>query len=203
MAFQLNIKLSYIQLTAEDINQEKESTEWFETIQTVPSPTLEILKSYSGLKEDKIIPHIEEVRARAFKAWPYPYIGQLRFLYLNLSKHPYYETLLSRLRTGATFLDAGCYFGQDLRKLLLDGALASEALYGPDIDRAFLDLGYELFRDKANFHGSLLEVDILKDTAPVSALDDSKNVIAAFSLLHVFSLEQQVQASKRLVYFLL
>lgn len=138
---------------------------------------------------------------RAFKQWPYPCIGQLRFLDLNLAKHPYYSTVLSRLRDGQTFLDAGCCFGQDLRKLIFDGAPSSKALAGLDVESVFLELGYDLFRDKDKFHGTLLPVDLLKDSGPIPSFDGQMDMIGIFSVLHFFAYEPQIEVVKRLVGF--
>ena len=138
---------------------------------------------------------------RAFKQWPYPCIGQLRFLDLNLAKHPYYSTVLSRLQDSQTFLDAGCCFGQDLRKLIFDGAPSSRALAGLDVESAFLELGYELFRDKDKFHATLLPVDLLHGTAPIPQFDEQMDMISVFSVLHFFLYEPQIEVAKRLVRF--
>lgn len=140
-------------------------------------------------------------RARAFHEWPYPCIGQLRFLELNLAKHPYYPDILSRLNKGQTFLDAGCCFGQDLRKLVFDGAPSSSALYGLDIISAFFGLGYELFCDRHRFNGTFISADLLKPTHEIPALDAKMDIIGAFSLLHLFQYAEQKTLACRLVEF--
>ena len=109
--------------------------------------------------------------------------------------------MLSRLKEGQTYLDAGCCFAQDLRKLLFDGAPDSKALYGLDIEGPFLDLGYELFRDREKFHGTLLPVDLLNHSAPIPQFDDEIDIVGIFSLLHFFQYDQQVEMVKRMVRF--
>lgn len=124
-------------------------------------------------------------RSRAFEIYPYPCIGQLRFLNLSLSCHPLYPEVLSRLRLEQTkvpqhqslsmdgqnsgiyyqhqhpqyFLDLGCCLAQDLRKLVFDG-VPSENLHGLDIEEGFIKLSYDLFRDHDTFKSRFLVEDM-------------------------------------------
>jgi len=121
-------------------------------------------------------------RSRAFAIYPYPCIGQHRFLNLSLSRHPLYPKILSRLRGDSqppshpaprpeTFLDLGCCLAQDLRKLVADGA-PSQHLYGLDIEERFIDLSYDLFRDHATLRSRFVVADLLNpavDTERVAA----------------------------------
>lgn len=222
MAFRSDSKAGDEQITSKEIREAKDVTEWFEKIQTIPDPVNQVLVSYSGLPSHEVIPHIEGVvsflsarvpcifltpltpvqRARAFHEWPYPCIGQLRFLELNLAKHPYYSVILSRLEKGQTLLDAGCCFGQDLRKLVFDGAPSPSKLYGLDIIPAFFDLGYELFRDRDKFDATFVSADLVEPAQEIPALDDKIDIIGAFSLLHLFRLPEQKILARRLVGFL-
>lgn len=43
-----------------------------------------------------------------------------------------YKTILAKLKSGGKFLDVGCMFAQDSRKLVYDGA-PPEAVYGTDL----------------------------------------------------------------------
>lgn len=123
------------------------------------------------------------------------------FLELILSKHPYYPEILSRLGNGQNFLDAGCCFGQDLRKLLFDGAPSSTALYGLDIVPAFFELGYKLFRDQEKLHATFIVEDLLKPAKDLPSLDAKIDMISAFNLLHLFRLAEQKTMACRLVRF--
>lgn len=71
-------------------------------------------------------------RDRAWDIFPYPCIGQFRFLDLALCKQPSYGTMLQRLKAGAKYVDIGCCIGQDIRKLVADGA-PGENLYGAEL----------------------------------------------------------------------
>ena len=221
MAFRSDSKAGDEQITSKEIREAKDVSEWFEKIQTIPDPINQVLESYSGLLSHEVIPHIEGVvsylparvsynilaplttvkRARAFQEWPYPCIGQLRFLELNLAKHPYYSEILSRLEKGQTLLDVGCCFGQDLRKLIFDGAPSPSKLYGLDIIPAFFGLGYELFRDRDRFDATFVSADLIKPAQEIAALDGKIDIMGAFSLLHLFRLPEQKILACRLVRF--
>lgn len=114
-------------------------------------------------------------RDRTLKVLPYPCIGYFSFLYLALSRHPSYKRVLELLRPASPedqksttetvtdgisqqkheqdlqrFLDLACCLGQDIRKLVYDGVPPS-IVYGTDIKREFLNMGFELFRDRDRF----------------------------------------------------
>jgi SAM-dependent methyltransferase len=128
---------------------------------------------------------------------PYPCIGLFRFLDLPACLSPVYPEVLSRVRAGETFLDLGCCFGQDIRKLVHDGA-SSENIVGVDTESRFIDLGYELFRDsgklKAQFRvGDVFAPDFLKE------FWGKIDIIFIGSFLHLFSFEQQTVIVSQLV----
>lgn len=68
----------------------------------------------------------------------------MRFFTYNLSLLPFYTQVLTRLLSGATFLDAGCCFGQEIR-YLVQASIPSAQLYGFDLEPDFIDLGYQFF----------------------------------------------------------
>lgn len=141
-------------------------------------------------------------RQRAFEKWPYPCIGHLRFLELTTSTHPAYAEILSRLQAGQTFLDAGCCFGQDLRKLLSDGAPSSKAMYGIDVESAFFQLGHELFRDADTLEAIFLEADLIKPQFPLPSLESIQgqiDIMSTQSLFHLFNLADQKTVARHLV----
>ncbi|KAN0112694.1 hypothetical protein V8E51_005645 [Hyaloscypha variabilis] len=105
-------------------------------------PARRLLETYSDIPSDEVEKHVYAIRDEGWKVWPYPCIGQFRFLDLSISHSPYYPTILERIKAGENFLDLGCCFGQDLRKLAADGA-PSGHLYGSDLP-SFLHLfGYD------------------------------------------------------------
>ncbi|RYC63478.1 hypothetical protein CHU98_g2757, partial [Xylaria longipes] len=124
-------------------------------------------------------------------------------------------------------LDVGCCVGQVLRKLAFDG-VDSSRLYGTDVEPRFLDIGYDLFRDRDKFKGRFVVGDILRqqdqnqnqnqnqnqsqnqsqnrgeedeedDNDALSALDAKMTFIHATSFFHLFTWDDQVRAATRMV----
>jgi len=103
------------------------------------------------------------------------------------------------LKTGhENFLDLGCCFAQDLRKLAAAGA-PSEKLYGTDLRAEFFDLGYKLFRDEDTLKSKFLVGDVFNPSSQLSELDGKIDIIYAASFLHLFNWQEQVEVSKRIV----
>ncbi|KAL9002048.1 MAG: hypothetical protein Q9188_005005 [Gyalolechia gomerana] len=191
-------------------------------------------------------------RSRAFEIYPYPCIGRLRFLNLSLSRHPLYPEVLERLQprsspegrqhcslsisgqsSGITYhharpqvlLDLGCCLAQDLRKLVFDG-VPSENLYGLDVEKGFIDLGYDLFQDRATLKSQFLVEDLLRTdhgegsdidgdnlpgTAstlstpaliPLASLYSRVSIIAANSIFHLYNYSDQLRLAKRVLQLL-
>ncbi len=63
----------------------------------------------------------------------------------------------------ARLLDVGCCFGQDLRKLVVDG-VPSERLVGLEPESKFLDLGFELFADRELFKGQMIAGNLFDES---------------------------------------
>jgi SAM-dependent methyltransferase len=141
-------------------------------------------------------------RQRAFEEWPYPCIGHVRFLELTTTTHPKYSEILTCLQAGQSFLDVGCCFGQDIRKLLYDGVPSSTNMYGIDIEPAFFQLGYDLFRDRNTLEATFLEADLIKSQHPLPSLEPilgKIDIISAQSLFHLFNLDDQKTVARHLI----
>ena len=139
------------------------------------------------------------------KAWaihPYPCIGQFRFLDLSISAQPAYPRLLSLLKSApeTTFLDLGCCFGQDIRKLVYDGVKAQQ-LFGAELRADFFDLGYELFKDRKTLGTTFLVADVFDDseTSSLNVLEGKTDIVYAASFLHLFNWDEQIAVCKRIV----
>lgn len=117
-----------------------------------------------------------------------------------------FQTVAARLKAPAsteTFLDVGCCLGHVIRQLIVDG-VSSERLYGTDLQPLFLDLGYELFRDrnKEKSRATFVAGDMLdEDDAGLEELTGKIDVIYASAFFHLFEREGQVKAAKRMVRF--
>ena len=94
----------------------------------------------------------------------------------------------------------GCCFAQDIRKLVSDGA-PSENTYGVELRRDFIDLGYDLFRERDTLKSKILIIDIFDDGAdPWSTqLEGKIDIVYAASVFHLFNWEEQVRMAERVV----
>ncbi|GES66574.1 methyltransferase trt5 [Aspergillus terreus] len=164
-----------------------------EPLKTVKEPICTILEKYSKIPLEKVVSHINEVRDRAFAVFPYACIGQFSFVELSIADSPCYAEMLDRTKHGQKLLDLGCAFGQELRQLIFDGAPPTN-LYGTDIQQDFLNLGYELFLDRAILPESqLIAADVLdKESALFARLSGQINVVYISLFLHVFQYKKQV-----------
>ncbi|KAE8158965.1 hypothetical protein BDV40DRAFT_307441 [Aspergillus tamarii] len=175
-------------------------------VESINTDAQSLLVRYSGLSPSEVIPHVLSLRDEAFKVYHYPCIGQLRFLAFNLPRMPFYYRILERLRAdpSTTFLDAGCCFGQEIRHLV-DQGIPGKQLFGCDLEQVFIDLGYQLFRDKDRLEATFATGDLTADDSAFTGSPLSQNlsgkidIIFASSLLHLWDYDTQVRAAIRLV----
>ena len=89
-----------------------------------------------------------------------------------------------------------------MRKLLFDGVPGSQ-ITALDLKPEFIDLGYELFRDREKLTGSgvsFLTGDIFDgDSAALKGLEGQCDVIYTGSFFHLFGYEDQVRVAQRVV----
>lgn len=131
--------------------------------------------------------------------WPYPCIGMFFFLDLGISQLPLYPTVLQRLKNNEKILDLGCCFGQDVRKLVYDGAPA-ENVNGGELHGGFIDVGYKLFRDKHKLKSNFFQADVFDATnEQLQALNGKMNIIYTGSFFHLWNWSDQVTVACRLV----
>ena len=171
-----------------------------------------LLEHYSRIPASAIDAHATQIRDKAWSIFPYPCIGQWRFLDLSISQQPAYGRVLDLLKEGQDsgdaklLLDLGCCFAQDIRKLIYDGAPAGN-LYGCDLKAEFLELGFDLFADRGRCGAHFFVADVLADNdgsgksggGGLVALAGKVDVVYAASFLHIFSWEDQVRIAKRII----
>ena len=116
---------------------------------------------------------------------------------MNLSSHPLYSKVLENLKEGQKLLDVGCCFGQDIRKLVVDGAPA-ENINGTDVEGEFISLGYDLFGDRDTLKSTFLTKDMLDSTAGWEDFNGQMDMIFINSFLHLFDWAGQVKAARQL-----
>src|SRR5271155_4081046 len=137
-------------------------------------------------------------RNKGIQILPYPCISRFKVLHFYIQLSPEYALLVERLKNGEKLLDIGCGLGQDIRRLVSDG-VPSENIYGLELERGFVDLGFELFRDRATLKTKFIINDFLKPSPEVESLKGKINIIHAGLFLHLWDWEGQVNATKRLV----
>ncbi|KAI1657749.1 hypothetical protein F4813DRAFT_359425 [Daldinia decipiens] len=176
---------------------------WYQTdLIEVNEPFHQLLERYSKIPSSDIIDHVKKIRDRAFESSPYPCIGLFRFTNLTLITHPLYDKIVGILKsesTDAAYLDIGCCFGQDLRRLVFDG-VPSERLVGLDIERPLLELGYDLFLDRETLKSHFVIADILEAQGKTweSLEERGFDVIHCSAVFHLFTLDRQVIAAKHI-----
>ncbi|KAF1958826.1 hypothetical protein CC80DRAFT_20847 [Byssothecium circinans] len=154
-----------------------------------------LLEKYSRIPADQVINHVVSVRDEAWKTFPYPCLGQFRFLDLSLKHYDQYEEILERLGRGQRLLDMGCCFGQELRQLAADG-IPSENLYGCDLIAEYIELGYKLFQDRNRIGAHFLSANIFDNESALSKFTQEIDIVYCGSFFHLFGYEDQVTASK-------
>ncbi|KAK8078904.1 hypothetical protein PG994_002711 [Apiospora phragmitis] len=175
--------------------------EWYQpTVKTLPKSTVEFFENYIGIKgEEAIKEHIYKIRDMAWTVLPYPCIGLFRFLDFSIHLSPDYARVVKRVQEGATLLDLGCCFGQDLRKLAYDAGPGAPTrnLIGTDLEPAFLQLGHELFADRDRFEATFIPGDVFADDF-LTDYRGKVDIVYLGSFLHLFSEPQQRVVVKQL-----
>lgn len=161
---------------------------------------------------DLLYPLTHTQRNKAWEVHHYPCLGQFRFVELNLSTRPkgdLYARLLSTLKAtstppGPSFLDVGACLGQDVRKLIHDGA-PSSSVAGAELSPTFIRLGYELFHDSPE-DVMMVQADILAPlgrdgegeegsaASPLARFRGTLRVVQLGMILHLFTWEEQLTA---------
>ena len=106
--------------------------------------------------------------------------------------------MLARIKAGASLLDVGCGFAQDLRFLAADGA-PTENMFASDIVPELWEIGYDLYRDAGHFKGHYMTADILDSDSKHKELRGQMDIILPNQLFHLFDLERQMQAGINMV----
>ena len=181
------------------------------TLRVVPKAVSALLAAYSSIEVESQKAHITRFRNEAYEKYPYPCLGRWRFLDLDLSIHPLYQSeilppLTSKgVETDAAdwvFLDLGCCLGQDIRKLIFDGADSSR-VYGADLRPEFIEVGYSFFGDTEKFPPShfVAPADVF-DFSPSSALsrlDGKVGILHTCAVFHLFDLDEQKKMAQRVL----
>lgn len=100
------------------------------------------------------------------------------------------------------YLDVGCGLGQSIRQMRFLG-VDDNRLCALDIQPQFIELGYEMFRDKDTLNATFAVGDLIDpDNHGFDNLLGKATIIHADSFFHLFGWNQQLYAATRLVRFL-
>ncbi|OAA53265.1 hypothetical protein ISF_08879 [Cordyceps fumosorosea ARSEF 2679] len=200
------------------IIEDAKKQDWYVDFDDVNPEAREILETYSGVAQGDVVQHVKDIVSSPSPRKPslpvqatnhpfqsenfvYPCIGMVKFLDIEISKTPCYPEILRRLSSGEHYLEVGCCFGQELRRLLLDGAPATN-LHATDLDLSFAALGHLLFRDAHRLPPStFVAADILDPAADEleRQLQGKSSIVSASLFFHLFDHAQGVAIGKRLV----
>ena len=127
----------------------------------------------------------------------------MRFLSYNLSLQPLYTTVLELIRFDAKFLDAERCIMQKVRYFFQDAVPPSQH-YGFDLEPEFIDLRYRLFCDRDKLQATSVSRSIVTEsTTPegqeLVRLQGHLHIIFASSILHVWTWDDMIKATKSLV----
>ncbi|KAF4775227.1 methyltransferase domain-containing protein [Colletotrichum scovillei] len=160
----------------------------------------EILEEYARVPPETVETHILTLRDKIWDVFPYPCVGRFSFLDFYLHRMPLYSSLVDRLKSpDAKHLDVACCIGQDIRKLVYDG-VPSQNIVGLEIEKGFVDAGYELFRDKQSLQSEFIVADILDDED--GTLEDMVHQFDSAHLgmcLHLWNRDDQTKALLRVI----
>lgn len=149
--------------------------------------------------------HLAQVRAKIAQFWHqistsgevirYGCISEFTFLNPSVTRRPIYFNLLSQAQEARAkgerprWLEVGCAFGTDVRKVILDGWPRDDIL-ALDVVPTYWNYGLSLFGDTANPPCEFLCADLTTHTLPISI--SPVDVAYTNLVLHVLTRPQTV-----------
>lgn len=141
-------------------------------------------------------------RDKLWFVYPWPCVGQFKFVSLSLHRQPSYPRIVAALKSGARYLDIGCAVAQDMRYLVLDGCpsanmLAIEKMSG------YVETAFDYFRDRDTLQAKFIIANVLDRSIPdVQELRGTVDIAHLGMVLHVWDLDGQIAACERILEFL-
>ncbi|GLB41661.1 hypothetical protein LshimejAT787_1002610 [Lyophyllum shimeji] len=186
---------------------------------------LAFFQEQTGIKDEaELKQHIISVQTKAYEVFEYRCIRSFGFTRLKISRLPAYQEALklAQQRPGALFLDIGCCFGNDVRKIVADGWPVENAI-ASDLHQEFWNYGHELFRSTpTTFPATFIGGDAfdsaflaprkpfyspeepapltqpLRSLTSLTPLRGHMSTIHASSFFHLFDEPQQLELARRL-----
>ena len=152
----------------------------------------EFFKEYADIQEDSLVSKAFEVYTKALEIHHYRCLSTFKFLLPRITSNPYYNEIKNQ-SINKKILDIGCALGTDLRKINLDG-VPQNYLYGLDIEKGFVNLGYDLFNDKDTNKMTFIIGDILKKSfIQQMNLQSNFDIVYSSSVIHLLDNQQVKQ----------
>jgi phospholipid N-methyltransferase len=155
--------------------------------------TLALFKNYANITDKKEIQRrIIRVQKIATNVHSYRCIERFHFIIPRSLLHPDYQRIISNIKE-KTVLDMGCCMGADTRQMIIDGVI-KENICGIDLEKTFIELGYELFNDREAMHDKFFAMNIFdKKTWPETFSSQLFDVIYCGSVLHLLNYEDGIK----------
>ncbi|KAJ5122039.1 hypothetical protein N7526_008976 [Penicillium atrosanguineum] len=144
--------------------------------------TQQLLETYSNVPRDQQSQHVHKIRDQAWAIRSYPCTGLGVWLVPFISRSRAYPIILQRLRSGATFMDIGCFLVGDMRRLVFDGAPSANL-------------------DRFDAHFILADIMSPEENPELQALKGSVDIISISAVMHQWDWKDQLEAAKKLVAF--
>jgi len=129
-----------------------------------------------------------KIRGKALQICNYKCIREYRFLETRIKSNPIYPIIIEK-SSQKSYIDLGCCFGCDLRRLLIDGALI-ENIVGVEQYEEFIEYGCELFNDKEKIRSRMIIGDFLQDNV---ILKLQEKIIIPVDVIHAGSIFHLLQ----------
>lgn len=143
-------------------------------------------KDYANIDKETLLNKAYDIYAKAMDVHQYRCIASFRFLTPRIINNPFYNQIKD-IWQGKLIADIGCNMGTDLRRMNFDGA-NQENLYGLELENRFIELGYDLFNDRASNKMTFLTGNIL-DIAVIDQLNlqNKFDIIYSSAVIHLLN----------------
>ncbi|KAI0687625.1 hypothetical protein BC835DRAFT_403510 [Cytidiella melzeri] len=166
---------------------------------------LAFYKKETGVEDEaELKQHILQVQRDAFSIFTYPCIRNFGFTWMKFVRQPAYEHVLKlgMERKNPIFIDLGCCFGNDSRKLVQDG-YPVQSVIAVDLRKGLWELGHRLFRSTPETYpvhfleGDIFDPEFLTTVPPLptSSAPPSAPLPELHSLTSLNPLHGRVSAS--------
>ena len=132
------------------------------SLENIQKEVLDFVESYTKRTKFDIIKQTVLFREKALRSFEYGCIRGGRFIYPQIIKHPNWKLDIEPILLSSNILDIGCCFGTDIRYCINYGCNPKQVL-GVDIERDFIDLGFDYFGDRDILHNRFIIINVINN----------------------------------------